>query len=1505
MPKKTQEQILAEQKEKLEKEKHAAIIAAYAGKYEPFNTSIALHKGVTVLKGQLDALDPALSKKLNDAFVDWHASFDIAEESTPILRNDKFSVDLNRQDANIEYENKLVEIKNQGVAKVRELVKGLKGTGLEFKDYFEAELSMLDPTKGDYTRALADNQFLGGLTSLITGGPKLVTKKNGDKIEIDFDKTKENLGAAFVPLMNMYKDYNTMLSLEYEKQALEDAPYNAEKDADFRARYKEALDKTARDFKALRRVEVENRHKYGKDVLNNSLDEMVAVSSKEFRDIGVSVANMEGQSKAIENGWGTDELHFLGWVNELDEYFAHLARYTDDELGKERIALNRNLERQQQLEAENQRLLRLVNKDEGAIYNLENANKQTIEDYADYLADLNAMKKAGRSEKEIKKFTDSHQDLEDRHRGYLSAKNQLLHTKEFEAIEEELNELKKKEPGLRSKVTKNTDYKNAIDVVAADAKALKDGLWNKKVKTVVDKREALSKLESFMEKNGNTMTIGGAPVSSKFESYKNQLDVFKKELTSGNVEKYGPAMSSFHMNKFYGSKPVYMENWDASGVYKKDAFTNAFPPYDTKELPFNELEITALGMGSSVSANNPLAVNAFKAGRFGDIEGSVKYNLADKWNFWNIDMNYTDQGPRPNICSFEDNIKAGREGAKSAMEAYVKGDRKPLAECIYSGMYTIQLTQSRGDEAVGSYASTFAVILDAYADMLKRDPKLAEELKALNEKQPEKEKIDFKELDRSRMLCKARLEARNAESIFKKKTDEETLGRDEAEYLTIKSAKGGFFAHLSKIYNKTLKNMPEYLVDAEKERADLTKQLGKGNANIDNIQEQIVRIEARFEDQGNVMAQLCTPEGQKKLNDFSAMMVSKYGMKIGDTDSSGFKYRDEMNREERRFAYELENDYIISKLEKGGLSEEETKKMVADYVMNNHYMQALEKQLANGELKSFTDVTVKNTASSKAVLDKRLLFRDEVKAYTDSFNIKGASSEEIATLLKTQKNEFFKVTEQIEAYTGIESYKNEIAKENNIYTKTYDRLDRSANKLSQNEHLTGSKEYTKIFKDYTKLIADIKKADADYARTGTKDTAGLIKREKELCDRMKAYISRKEKEIKTSEKTLQAAVDRKLPPLTDDQKKGMDQKQIEDYEKSRDDLFKAQRSKYVNTNWDDRKAAMNFAESSLGQRLSIEYETPDLTKETVAMRKEYLNSEIKKIYIDGTKEVREEIAAEKAAKEANAHPEVQPVVQNPEVIPVVQNPVVNNINNEANNNIIIEEKQPEVKEENINIINENNNIINEEKKPVVNGDKKKPLDALNELQTKEAELRNGTLGTDFSQINHIQTKEKVMDSAYRSLYLEVLKDDYLKKPTIPKELAEKNDKELRKALVNGFKDKENIKAFETIGNSVFGEAFEKNVIKAYGGNKQLNHEDLLKIRDDSLVEAFTNAGNKYKNAKANGNNSDTFKVQAGDAIRIANALGSKALEGKGKSLNAMGHTERVVKIKTEFAAGKK
>ncbi len=184
-----------------------------------------------------------------------------------------------------------------------------------FGSYYETLGTILDPA-GDLMEAQFDSQYLFYLNQM--GGAPAFHSKSAENIyngllgEKD-EKTGEYKG-PYKQLMDYYKSFDNLLKVEFTRQKLAKEGWTDLKERAFLEELKQKQQEAVDKFEKL--YNVEDNRQYD-EYLDNPLCHITGKygsGRSAYEGVGV----LRGQIKAIENGWGQDELVVLGSVGHME-----------------------------------------------------------------------------------------------------------------------------------------------------------------------------------------------------------------------------------------------------------------------------------------------------------------------------------------------------------------------------------------------------------------------------------------------------------------------------------------------------------------------------------------------------------------------------------------------------------------------------------------------------------------------------------------------------------------------------------------------------------------------------------------------------------------------------------------------------------------------------------------------------------------------------------------------------------------------------------------------------------------------------------------------------------------------------------------------------------------------------------------------------------------------------------------------------------------------------------
>ena len=319
--------------------------------YNGFN--FMLQQSVNAIGQIIQIINPELLKNMLSVYGSYLDTRDTLDENDVRYiepdrktRNDSLGFQPKSSGGDRQLMEKTLDCMLKCKKEIDDYIENLSGPGLKFKGMLKAVMQCMEFRKGSYVEAFLDNEYIMGLSCLSGGMPKLQTKTdpNGKKV-IDFEtmendfafytdaKTNKKHKGPLDELVNLYDDYNEIFEREYEKQRLVKEGMTPEKEKKYLSDLKKTLEKTVKDYELLVKFEEYNFGPYENDppyksLLNNNLDSITELKSRESRGISNEIGQIKGQLQAIEMGWGYDELGVLGYVCELqaslNKHITHL-----------------------------------------------------------------------------------------------------------------------------------------------------------------------------------------------------------------------------------------------------------------------------------------------------------------------------------------------------------------------------------------------------------------------------------------------------------------------------------------------------------------------------------------------------------------------------------------------------------------------------------------------------------------------------------------------------------------------------------------------------------------------------------------------------------------------------------------------------------------------------------------------------------------------------------------------------------------------------------------------------------------------------------------------------------------------------------------------------------------------------------------------------------------------------------------------------------------------------
>ena len=191
------------------------------------------------------------------------------------------------------------------------------------KSLIDFNLIAEDPDRCNFAQAYAANPYIRALF-VQSGGMPNFNQSTFKEINEAFSKPSDPEHGVNETPLNMMKSFFTSIEslydLEGQKQKMVKNGYTPAQEQEYLQNLKSTMENTVKSFDQLRAHVV--LHKDDPEIqkgklMNNELDHITGVAPGEHRHCVRSVGQLKGQMKAIENGWGMDELVYLGCVGEM------------------------------------------------------------------------------------------------------------------------------------------------------------------------------------------------------------------------------------------------------------------------------------------------------------------------------------------------------------------------------------------------------------------------------------------------------------------------------------------------------------------------------------------------------------------------------------------------------------------------------------------------------------------------------------------------------------------------------------------------------------------------------------------------------------------------------------------------------------------------------------------------------------------------------------------------------------------------------------------------------------------------------------------------------------------------------------------------------------------------------------------------------------------------------------------------------------------------------------
>ncbi len=992
-----------------------------------------------------------------------------------------------------------------------------------------------------YVKAAYDNPILSCLPIISGSGPLFTSKRvNGKKVPTDLAKLEAELRKPdgkgyFEPYMKLCKATVDLWNLEFEKQKNDSYGWTPDSYAAFKEKYKTALTDFTKSFRDLSEAVKAHGDLYQKGVhLNNDSDQITGVLADSTRDLNFVVGNMEGQIKALENGWGIDDLYLLGAIgqqeasNEKSLKFCELCLSRDERELKKHEAEKKDLQEQLKLYQETAASRAL------SIAEYKTQNADLIAWYDIYSLGLKQLEDSHAEKSVIDSYKNEYAVGLTQWNAYQDSLNELTLEPEIKKLKSKLSTAENKLHETQESIEKNRLYIENKTKIRAGIATLKDKVWNKKINNLNDKKEVLREYNAFMD------SFGDLVIGNDNDTFKNHLftssnsaraDEAEERLTTGfddfiRDNKFVSEKIAFDMD-FYGPDPAFQSVWETRNVISKKDFDDYIKPYDenARKLPFTKLEMTYLGMAGTFMVPDVVkekyrADNTSLTG-----EQLIRKNAS----LWMQDISLRDDGPREGISTFKTIIKAGREKAIEAMTEYQNGNKAPVAELCYQ---ILSYNQRAYDTATSFSANSAHLygVLSTMTNMLRNDPELMNEFSKCNETRPEKERVDLIKISRMQSVAKTYSEAMNDQALLKDyrakypqllhQWEEEF---DENEMVGLKAdAANKFRRYTLGAIRLDLLNFVQVTSDkylkALPHTIDLSNSLVHAVESGEDINLATYNALVATEDASKMsgfLYDIATPAGLREFDDFCDRMSDKYGIVYDEAMSkptiNGLVASEsrEFMLECEKYSLKCENKKILADLGSGASDVEKRTELITSYLINNHQMFEIDKALETGITKGMVD---KTSIAARKYYDKNKLYMENIKKYVENMDYSSLKPGELAELLKSGETTLNEICCDIEVISDNSLYSNPEKASALHFTSLTEGINRVT--AANRNVYKGTKQYSDILDNLTKLESELAANEESLKHGNPKvyDSDKLVAKEKKLLEDMDIYLKRKNDE---------------------------------------------------------------------------------------------------------------------------------------------------------------------------------------------------------------------------------------------------------------------------------------------------------------------------------------------------------------------------------------------------------
>ena len=207
-----------------------------------------------------------------------------------------------------------------------------------FREYLEAEAKTYAQTDGNFLEAMSNAPYAFDMFALISGTPRFEKYPLDDLIDKlnQTDKPAGERQPIFDQYMKLMASPHKELQAEYHRQQMEREGWTPEKEQIYLKELKEAHEYTLSAFDFFWNVKDEGQYN---DYLNNDLNTICGKEKRGLRDKSFQAGMIRAELKAIENGWGSRDVHLVGYIGGIDQEIQRSLAQLTLELHKAQDAL--------------------------------------------------------------------------------------------------------------------------------------------------------------------------------------------------------------------------------------------------------------------------------------------------------------------------------------------------------------------------------------------------------------------------------------------------------------------------------------------------------------------------------------------------------------------------------------------------------------------------------------------------------------------------------------------------------------------------------------------------------------------------------------------------------------------------------------------------------------------------------------------------------------------------------------------------------------------------------------------------------------------------------------------------------------------------------------------------------------------------------------------------------------------------------------------------------------